>query len=188
MIERAAETQAGPTFRVADIDEWSPADGADLIFSNAALHWLDGHDELFPRLRSLLRRGGVLAVQMPDNWREPTHRIPAEVLDTGEWPTPARDSLLRDRLSTPAEYAAWIAPGSLDMWRTTYYQQLTGDDPVWEWVTGSALRPVLAALVDGDRERFTAEVKARYRLAYPAQVNGRTILPFSRLFLVLRAD
>lgn len=188
MIERAEETQAGPAFRLADIAEWSPVDGADLIFSNAALHWVDGHDELFPRLRSLLRRGGVLAVQMPDNWDEPTHRIPAEVLDSGAWPPKARDSLLRDRLSTPTDYAAWVAPGSLDMWRTTYYQQLSGDDPVWEWVIGSALRPVLAALDDEDRERFTAEIQVRYRLAYPARVDGMTTLPFSRLFLVLRAD
>ena len=31
------------------------------------------HYELFPALVSQLSHNGVLAVQMPDNWLEPTH-------------------------------------------------------------------------------------------------------------------
>jgi trans-aconitate 2-methyltransferase len=187
MIERARADHPSLGWSVGDIANWEPSHPVDLLFSNAALHWLDHHETLFPRLRSHLAPGGVLAVQMPDNWAEPTHRIPAEVLNDGGWPAPAREALLRDRLAPPTDYAAWVAPAAVDLWRTTYYQPLVGDDPVWTWVTGSLLRPVLAALGDAERERFTRICRARYADAYPAGPGDVTTLPFSRLFLIARA-
>jgi trans-aconitate 2-methyltransferase len=116
--------------------------------------------------------------------KENLHRIPAEILDQGKWPTEARTALLRDRLATPVEYLQWLAPATVDVWRTTYYHHLTGPDPVWNWVTGSVLRPVLAALDADDAERFAAACIERYRDAYPPTGTGATVLPFSRLFLV----
>ena len=124
---------------------------------------------------------------MPDSWRNPTHTVPAEVLDDGSWPEEARRALLRDRLSSPGEYRRWLTPGTLDLWRTSYHQELTGDDPVWNWVTGSVLRPVLSALDEADRVRFTGRCQERYRAAYPREEDGVTILPFPRLFLVVHA-
>jgi trans-aconitate 2-methyltransferase len=187
MIERARADRPGMDWQLADISTWEPESPADVIFSNAALHWLDDHASLFPRLRSLLAPGGVLAVQMPDNWDEPTHTVPAAVLDEGTWPAEASAALLRDRLSAADEYLAWVQPAAVDLWRTTYYQQLSGDDPVWTWVTGSVLRPVLAALDDDAAERFAAICKERYQQSYPPGPEGVTLLPFSRVFLVARA-
>jgi trans-aconitate 2-methyltransferase len=48
----------------ADVSAWEPEKPVDVIYSNAALHWLDAHDVVFPRLRSFLSPGGVLAVQV----------------------------------------------------------------------------------------------------------------------------
>lgn len=187
MIERARRDHPELTWYVGDITAWDPEEPIDVAYSSATLHWLDDHAEVFRRLRSLLADGGVLAVQMPDNWAAPTHRIPAEVLDEGEWPDAARSALMRDRLSDPASYARWVQPAEVDLWRTTYYQQLSGEDPVWTWVTGSLLRPVLAALEGSDRERFVEICRTRYAEVYPADADGVTTLPFSRLFLVARA-
>ncbi len=187
MVERARLDHPGIAWSVADIGEWTPSRPVDVIYSNATLHWLDDHASEFPRLLSHLTGGGVLAVQMPDNWSAPTHRIPADVLDDGDWPEGAVVALMRNRLSEPAMYTEWLRPATVDMWRTTYYQELSGEDPVWTWVTGSVLRPVLAALGDRDRERFAMECKARYLSAYPANSSGITTLAFSRLFLVATA-
>ena len=186
MSERAAADQPGLRWQVADIERWRPEQPVDVLYSNAALHWLDRHDELFPRLRRAVAPGGVLAVQMPDNWAAPTHRIPADVLDEGGYPEAAVGALLRDRLAAPVDYLDWLRPAEVDLWRTTYYQYLTGDDPVWTWVTGSVLRPVLAALDDGGRRRFGDACRRRYAAAYPPGPDGITVLPFSRLFLVAR--
>lgn len=184
MLERAAGVNPGVDWQLGDIATWQPDSAVDLIYSNAALHWLDDHATLFPQLTSRLARRGVLAVQMPDNWKMPTHRIPAEVLDEGDWPEGARRALMRDRVSAPGDYADWAGTDRIDLWRTTYYQRLAGGDPVWDWVTGSVLRPVLAELDDDGRARFAEKCKRRYREAYPPSWNRVTTLPFSRLFLV----
>ncbi len=186
MITHARREYPDMAWSVADIAFWEPSGSVDLIFSNAALHWLDDHEALFTRLRGLVAPGGVVAVQMPDNWAAPTHRIAAEILDAGDWPDGAQDALLRDRLSPPPDYARWLQPAEVDVWRTTYYQRLTGEDPVWNWVTGSVLRPVLAALDEDQRERFSGLCRERYREAYPRECDGTTVLPFSRLFMVAR--
>ncbi len=188
MISRARTDHADLTWIVGDVGAWEPDDRPDVIFSNAALHWLDGHESLFPRLRSFTAPGGVIAVQMPDNWGEPTHRIPAEILGRGAWPAAARAALMRDRLAAAARYADWLQPAYVDLWRTTYYQPLTGPDPVWAWVTGSVLRPVLAELDEADEQRFRNECCARYAKAYPPDRRGTVTLPFSRLFMVARAE
>ena len=184
MIERADHDHPDMTWIIGDAATWEPDQPVDLIFSNATLHWLDNHESLFSRFRSLVRSGSVIAVQMPDNWNAPTHRVPAEILDEGDWPEAARAALMRDRLSRPEEYARWLQPADVDLWRTTYYQRLTGDDPVWGWVTGSVLRPVLVALDQPDRDRFAESCRARYQEAYPVDSDGTTTLPFSRLFMV----
>lgn len=188
MIERAREDHANVDWSVTDITRWEPTEPVDVIYSNAALHWLDDHATVFPRLRSYLADGGVIAIQMPDNWNAPTHRIPADVLDEGDWPAAAKRSLMRDRLVDEQRYAEWLQPADVDMWRTTYYQQLTGPDPVWAWVTGSVLRPVLASLAGEDRDRFQRICMERYRVAYPQAATGLTILALSRLFVVATAE
>ena len=188
MIEAARRDHPTIDWQVADISQWEPDRPIDVLYSNATLHWLDDHHRLFPRLRSWVTdSGGTLAVQMPDNWREPSHRIPADLLDDGSWPATAVDALLRDRLSRPEHYRRWLQPSTVDQWRTTYYQQLTGPEPVWTWVTGSVLRPVLAALDEADRDRFADRCRRRYAEAYPSDANGTVLLPFSRLFLTATA-
>ena len=93
---------------------------------------------------------------------------------------------MRDRLSAPSAYRRWVAPADVDIWRTTYFQELRGDGPVWTWVTGSVLRPVLAALDEHERSRFEAICRSRYAGAYPPDDDGVTTVPFSRLFMVAR--
>jgi trans-aconitate 2-methyltransferase len=50
-------------------------------------------------------------------------------------------------------------------------------------VSGTALRPILALLDEGERERFTAEYGARLASAYPRSAHG-TLFPFRRIFFV----
>src|SRR3954449_8479933 len=68
MLERSASHAGeGLTFELGDIDEWAPSEAFDLVFSNAALHWVDGHAALFARLTAAVAPRGQLAVQVPAN-------------------------------------------------------------------------------------------------------------------------
>jgi trans-aconitate 2-methyltransferase len=61
---------------------------------------------------------------------------------------------------------------------------LQGEAPVVEWLTGSALKPLLDALDGAERAAFLAAYGARMRSAYPPRGDGSTIFPFRRLFIV----
>jgi trans-aconitate 2-methyltransferase len=188
MLEAARREYPAISWVDADLGAWTPPSPLDVLFSNAALHWLIDHDGLFPRLVRLLAPGGVLAVQMPANWTEPTHTIPAAILDSGDWPPEAVAALARHRVSPPATYHRLLTPycDRMDIWSTTYQQRVVGDDPVLRWVEGSVLAPVLDALDEEQRALFRRTCADAYRRAYPPEADGTTVLPFTRLFIVAR--
>jgi trans-aconitate 2-methyltransferase len=71
-------------FEVADIDSWADQGPFDVIFANAVLQWVPDHATLLPALAGKLSDGGSLAIQMPDNLNEPSHRLDAR--SRREWP------------------------------------------------------------------------------------------------------
>jgi trans-aconitate 2-methyltransferase len=188
MLEAARREPSPVTWVEADLRAWRPAEPADLLFSNAALHWLDGHAALFPRLAGSLAPGGILAVQMPLNHQAPSHLAVEETVHTGPWRARLAPILRRRPVAEPAAYLDWLAPtvASVDLWVTEYLHVLEGEDPVVEWVKGSALKPLLDALAPPERAAFLADYSARVARAYPRRPDGRTLLPFRRLFLVAR--
>lgn len=76
---------------------------------------------------------------------------------------------------------------SADAWETSYQQVLYGEDPVLEWVRGTALRPVLATLAPAEAKDFEEEYSALLRQAYPATTHG-TVFPFRRIFAVAQKN
>lgn len=200
MLAEAAKTPSRIQWCEAMIEDWRPAEPAALIYSNATLHWLGAHERLFPRLLGALEPHGVLAVQMPRNFDDPSQRLLRETARIGPWaprlaplfdpacPTP---SLLRpDPVGSPEFYYDMLAPlaaGGIDLWETEYIHQLTGDDAVLEWMRGTTLRPVLDALDTVMRDEFLASYGEKLRAAFPRRPDGKTLLHFRRLFLVARA-
>jgi trans-aconitate methyltransferase len=74
-------------FVEADIRQYKPGQPLSLIYANASLQWVPDHYDLLPHLVSLLTLNGVLAIQMPDNWLEPTHVAMREVAWSKTIPT-----------------------------------------------------------------------------------------------------
>src|SRR5437764_2441420 len=182
MLAKAAAENPGIEWQRADLGSWRPEQPADLIYSNAALHWLDDHDRLLPGLFAALAPQGVLAVQMPRNFGAPSHTLITEAAQSGSWRR-ILDPLLRPSpVAEPEFYYDLMAPlaASLDIWETEYLQVLDGPNPVKEWTKGTWLLPLLAALSEPDRSRFEADYGGRVAAAYPPRRDGRTLFPFRR--------
>jgi trans-aconitate 2-methyltransferase len=152
------------------------------------LHWIDGHDTLMPRLIGGLTSGGVLAVQMPRNFDQPSHVTMREVAAGGEWAERLGPLCRPEPVRAPGFYYDLLAPlaRELDIWETEYQHVLRGPSPVLEWVRGTALRPFLEALAPDEQHEFETAYKARLERAYPVRATGTTLFPFRRLFIVAR--
>ena len=186
MLERARQEHADIEWQSADLRTWSPDEAPDLLYSNAALHWLDGHETLFPRIVGMLPKGGVLAVQMPRNFGEPTHTTIFDTIRAHDW----RDRLLPLVREVPTQHPTFyydlIRPlvSDLDVWETQYYFVMEGEHPIVEFTKGSFLRPILDTLSAEEAAAFLKEYAGRVGLHYPRRPDGTTLMPFRRLFFV----
>lgn len=189
MLARARQRADDIDWIEQGVQDWSPATAPDLIFSNAALHWLADHAALFPRLAQSLAPGGVLAVQMPDSYTADWHVRMRQTAADGPWAADMAAVVGTKPLAAPEDYYAWLSPlcDSVDIWTTTYLHALTGEDPVIDWMLGTGLRPYVEALRSAaDRQAFLDAYRARLAPAFPRRADGVTLLPFPRVFLVAR--
>ncbi|MEW2116900.1 trans-aconitate 2-methyltransferase [Streptomyces sp. NPDC005474] len=196
MLEQAAR-YAGPTagggrldFAHADASRWTPSETYDLIVSNAALHWVEGHLDAFPAWLDAVAPGGTFAFQVPNNMDAPLHALMRELGTGARWRSRLGEVLRReDSVHPPLVYLDRLARlgCETDVWETTYLHVLQGEDPVLDWVKGTGLRPVLTALADDPeaRDAFVTEYRDLLRAAYPTEPYG-TVLSFQRLFAVAR--
>ena len=187
MLAKARASRVRAIWIEGEVESWSPADRYDLIFSNAALHWISNHRALLPKLMGCLTAIGVLAFQVPHNFEAPSHVLMREVAGNGPWAQALADAR-RVNVEAAASYFDILAPlsASVDIWETTYLHALDGDDPVFDWVSGTGLRPFLQRLQAEERDGFVSAYRARLREAYPRRADGTTLFPFRRLFAVAR--
>ena len=188
MLRQARERLPHCSFVQADLSGWSAPPDADLLFSNATFQWLPDHVAVLQRLLDGLKSGGVLAVQMPDNLDEPSHVWMREVAREEPWAKllPANP---RDRVDLPSvhDYYDRLKPACsrIDIWHTIYQHVLDGPEAIVEWVKGTGLRPFLDPLSPDHRQSFVDAYTARIAAAYPAQHDGKVMLRFPRLFMVM---
>jgi trans-aconitate 2-methyltransferase len=183
---KQARTIRGIDWVEGDVGTWTAPRPADLVFSNAVLHWLDGHARLFPHLLQQVARGGVLAVQMPRNFRAPSHVLLHETAAQGPWASTLVPLLRPEPVAAPETYYDWLMPHAthLDIWETEYRHVLQGENAVLEWTKGTAVRPLLERIDPAQRADFLASYAAKLRAAYPRRADGMTLFAFRRLFIV----
>ncbi len=186
MLERTRDIETGVYWQHADLNDWQPESLADVVYSNAALHWLDNHGQLFPRIIDGIKPGGVLAIQMPKNFSAPSHTSIADTVREGPWRERLAPFQREQPVAEPSYYYDLISQmsSSIDMWETTYMHILEGANPVVEWTKGTMLRPLLDNLNNEEAEAFLKLYTEKVAKAYPHSTNGKTVLPFKRLFII----
>ncbi|MDO5058907.1 MAG: trans-aconitate 2-methyltransferase [Neisseria sp.] len=186
MIAEARKALPQAQFVQEDFSRWQADAAQDVIFANASLQWAGGHEALLPKLISQLAPEGVLAIQMPDNLNEPSHRLMRETAESPEWASRFNAAAVRPKMPSAAEYYDIFARAGCraDIWRTTYYHALPDAGAIVHWFGSTALRPYLDALPESSREAFIADYLARLREAYPPRTDGKILLALPRLFIV----
>lgn len=186
--EARARTGAGLEFAAGDIATFSSP--ADIVFSNAALHWVPDHQGVLTRLTRCLRPGGQLAVQVPRNADHASHLVAAEV--AAEEPflgamggAPPPDPVLG--VLAPEGYAELLfALGFAEQHvrLQVYGHVLPTSADVVEWVRGTTLTRFKACLPD---ELFAAFLQ-HYRDRLLARIGDRApyFYAFKRVLLWAR--
>ena len=187
MLRQARQRLPKCTFVAADLATWKPQPGVDLLFANAVFHWVPDHPSVLRRLVQALPQGGVLAVQMPDNTREPAIALMKDIAENGPWSgNAALGEAAREDLPSPEVYYDLLRPlcRRVDIWHTIYNHVMDGPAGIVEWFKGSGLRPFLSALDAGMREDFLAAYLEQIKRHYNVRCDGRVLLRFPRLFIV----
>jgi trans-aconitate 2-methyltransferase len=191
MLAQAKRDYPQLQFVEGDLSQFQPKEKLDCIFSNAALQWVGEHETLIPKLFQALKPGGVLAIQMPNNWHCPSHQITIQLLQCHPKWTTLLKILRYGPLSSPFYEATHYydiltqaKSSAIQIWETEYIQEVGDHQGVFNWVEGTGLRPILSKMDPSDQKEFKEAYVKAASLAYPIQKNGKVLLPFRRLFMV----
>jgi trans-aconitate 2-methyltransferase len=188
-------------FVAGDLSSFTVDEDAHVLFSNAVFHWLRTPHRIstLVRLFSSLSPGAVIAIQVPDNYNEPSHTL---MRDTASLPSqPWSNSFSNTTIGKLSDHSrpdldpieppsAWYDAlvqhaSSVNIWRTTYHHVLKDAGAIVEWVKGTGLQPYLNRIDDeGAKQAFLHEYEKALKEAYPRLADGKVLLGYPRLFVV----
>ena len=190
MLAKAKKTHPDIEFIHLDVggDLSEVKERFDIVFSNACIQWIPNHKILLPKLMSLIKHGGVLAVQIPIQSEHPVHIIMNELVITSKW----KDKLSQrnyNNLSTSDYYDVLSGiSDDFEMWETIYCHRMPSYESIIEWYKGTGLRPYLEQLSETDAEDFVSDVYRELKNRYKIQSNGEIMFRFPRLFFIAKRD
>jgi trans-aconitate 2-methyltransferase len=184
LAKSAAHAAPGLRFARGDIAEFTADHPYDVVFSNAALHWLPDHPALFARLATALASDGQLAVQMPFNFDHPSHTIAAAVAREEPFRAALRGYAIERPVLAPEAYAALLhrlGYRAQHVRLQVYAHVLPARDDVIEWVKGTLLTDYQRRLPDDLWPRFLSRYRDRL---LPELADTRPYFyPFKRVLL-----
>ncbi|MGW0804145.1 trans-aconitate 2-methyltransferase [Nonomuraea sp. NPDC002799] len=185
MITKARKLETPVRFAVADVATWRPDRPIDVLVSNAVLQWVPEHRDVLEHWMDGLAAGGWLAFQVPGNFDAPSHVAIRELCASRTWSDKLSNLTRGNPVGDPMEYLDLLNQGGsqVDTWETTYTHVLHGENPVLDWVSGTALRPIFDRLDPDEQRRFARDLGRTLEEVYPARSYG-TPFPFRRIFVV----
>jgi len=187
MLARSlAYTGQGLRFERQEIMDFVAADtgGWDLVFSNAALHWVPLHDHLLRRLTALLAPGGQLAIQVPANHDHPSQVVAAEVAQEPPFREALKAYFRRAPVLAPEEYALVLDRQGYREQHVrleVYGHRLQSRDEVVEWMKGTLLNDYEARMPAEIFPEFVA--RYRERLLPRLEDNRPYFFPYKRILI-----
>jgi trans-aconitate 2-methyltransferase len=195
---------------------WKGAEKFDVIYANSSLQWLPNGSKRADVLKALisnrlLSKGGVLAVQMPDTARQPSHLLMETAALRSGLIEQTIDVVSTQRIEHDVNwYHHLLTPlcRDVDIWTTEYVHQLPHQGPAKQQLhpvleltrpKATGLLPYLNAVggtktEDGKRfineyNRLLAEEYPMINAHNPSYKTGKylSLLPFKRFFLICQS-
>ena len=179
----AQHAGGGVRFEQGDIAAFAGR-GLDVVFSNAALQWVDDHPALFPRLAATLGEGGQLAVQMPMNHDHPSHTLAHEVAREPRHARALGGYVRGYPMGEPEWYAELLARLGFEEQHVrlqVYLHRLAGREEVVEWVKGSLLTDYRNRLGEEEYKAYLADYREQLLAELPDE--RPFLYPFKRILL-----
>ena len=185
MLEKAAEFKNSRiNFICRPIqDQIREGNKYDLVFSNAALQWLDNHHLLIPDMIRLLNKGGQIAIQVPSNHDHFTHVFLKELAASDPYKSLLANRLRHSPVLSINEHAQiFFDKGASEniVFEKVYPHILKDSDAIFDWVSGTALIPYVDILPPVLQDQF----KNDYRKGLADRFKGSPVFyPFKRILM-----
>jgi trans-aconitate 2-methyltransferase len=186
MLDRCRDfAEPGLRFEKGDVTTWDSEPGQwDLVFSNAALHWVDGHVALFERLTRVLAPGGQIAVQVPVSFDDAAHRAAADIAALEPYRSALSGYVPSWPMLSPDGYANLLdllGYVEQNVRIQVYPHRLESRDDVFEWLRGTLLTDYETRLPPELFPAFVDAFRARVRASRPD--TRPHFFPYKRLLL-----
>ena len=163
MLAKAfAHAGGGVTFAHGDIGTFAPAEPFDLVFSNAALHWVPDHPALLERLTRAVKPGGQFAFQVPDNFQHASHRSAEDVAAREPYRSALSGAGHSRHVLPPETYASILdrlGYAEQNVRLQIYGQRLPSREDIVAWVEGSLLSEYRRRLPSELFEKFLGDYR-----------------------------
>ncbi len=157
--------------------------GFDLIFSNAAIHWIDNHHTLLPHFMSLLNKNGILAVQIPANRNAGINKA---IYETTKHENFKEFNFQKDFTYKTVDFYYEILRKEsieLSLWETDYFHILESHMDIVQWYKSTGLKGYLNILPDEKlRKKFEDVILENCKKEYISQNDNKVLFSFNRLF------
>jgi len=184
MIAFARETFPGLDFQVMDARQIKFSRPFDLVFSNAALHWVDDHPAFLGGAAEVLRSGGRLVVSCGGHGNGQAMAVALHVVMRRQrWRDWFRGMPTPYFFHTPAEYRIWLDRAGFPNAKV----ELTPRDAAYEGMPGliawlrTAWLPYTQRVPEAERDAFIAAAAERYAVTHPPGAHGRFLVRMVRL-------
>ncbi len=179
-----APAQSNIVFKQKTIEEQlEDNENWDLIFSNAALQWVDHHETLFPKIISKINSGGQLAVQMPSQSENILNKLLLDMVQEEPFKSALHNWMRKSPVLSIDQYANLLFDNrgdNLIIYQKVYPLVKNSQDDLFEFISGSALVPYFERLSEPLQEEFSIELKKRIRQFFP---KTPLIYAFKRIIL-----
>lgn len=155
----------------------------DLVFSNAAIQWVEDHKSLFPEIISSIKSGGQLVIQLPAQNHNLTNQMLSELASDPLFKSHFNNWDRADTVLNIDDYAELLFENggtNITVFEKIYPLVLNDSDALFDWVSGTALIPYLEKLDDQNKQNFINEYKARLKSRFP---KSPVFFPFKRILM-----